>query len=310
MKNIAIPLLMASSAQAQRTKVQRMAQDRAVPKPILIADDWHDGDCVDAGSEVATKYGALVAAEEKLAEATGLRAALVEAVEEAATAKTEAIAAVVEQDVGMAAAVESDDAANELEITKKAALDEKTIAETLRISMAEAALAAKEAADEAYSTAEETKEAMDTALAAAEAHEDHEQEQTEDWTTKVSEAEEDYNTKNSAISGLEGLYDDEVNAYNPLLVTTEEKKALWDDYTSLTAKLVAEIAIAAVPLDNTEASGLAKTLLTEETTMTNTELSELNTKEAAWTTKSKAAVLGMYNWINHADDFSTAIGTN
>jgi hypothetical protein len=64
-------------------------------------------------------------------EATGLRAALVEAVEEAATAKTEAIAAVVEQDVSMAAAVESDDAANELEITKKAALDERTIAETL-----------------------------------------------------------------------------------------------------------------------------------------------------------------------------------
>jgi hypothetical protein len=226
MKNIAIPLLMASSAQAQRTKVQRMAQDRAVPKPILIADDWHDGDCVDAGSEVATAYGALVTAEEKLAEATGLRAALVEAVEEAATAKTEAIAAVVEQDVSMAAALESDDTANDLEVDKKAALDQKTLDEEVKIAAAEAALAAKEAADEAYSTAEETKEAMDTALVAAEAHEDHEQEQTADWTLKVSEGESDYNTKNGDIAGLESLYDDEVNAYDPLLVTTNSKKAL------------------------------------------------------------------------------------
>lgn len=85
---------------------------------------------------------------------------------------------------------------------------------------------------------------------------------------------------------------------------------MWDDYLLLTSKLVAEIAIAAVPLDNTEASGLAKTLLTEETTMTNTELSDLNTKEAAWTTKSKAAVVELYKWINYDDDFSTAIGTN
>jgi hypothetical protein len=85
---------------------------------------------------------------------------------------------------------------------------------------------------------------------------------------------------------------------------------LWDDYLSLTTKLVAEIAIAAVPLDASEASGLAKTLSTEETTMTNTELSELNTKEGLWTAKSKAAVVELYKWINYDDDFSAAIGTN
>jgi hypothetical protein len=150
---------------------------------------------------------------------------------------------------------------------------------------------------------------MDTALTAAEAHEDHEQEQTADWTGKVSGAESDYNTKNGAISGLEDLYNDEVALYNPLLATTTEKKALWDDYTALTAALVVDLTAVATVLDNTEASGLAKTLLTEETTMTDTELSDLNTKEAAWTTKSKAAVLAMYKWINYTDDFSTAIGT-
>lgn len=217
-----------------------MAQDRAVPKPILIADDWHDGDCVDAAGEVAAKHSALVAAEEKLATATGLRAGLVEAVEEARTAQTEAITAVVEQDASMEAALEADDAANNTVYEKKAALDQKTVDEALKIALAEAALAAKEAADEAHTAATETKEAMDTALTAAEAHEDHEQEQTEDWTTKVSNQEGDYNTKNGQIAGLEALYNDEVNGsgadqgYTALLAITVEKKALWDDYLLLT----------------------------------------------------------------------------
>lgn len=107
-----------------------MAQDRAVPKPILIADGWHDGSCVDAGSEVSTAYAALVAAEGKLAEATGLRAALVEAVDEAQTAKNEATLAVVEQDVAMRVSMETADAADVTEMAKMTARDQAALAET------------------------------------------------------------------------------------------------------------------------------------------------------------------------------------
>jgi hypothetical protein len=51
-------------------------------------------------------------------------------------------------------------------------------------------------------------------------------------------------------------------------------------------------------------------LAAENSTLTNTELDELNTKEALWTAKSKTAVREMYNWINVAEAYSSAIGTN
>ena len=174
MKNIAIPLLMASSARADKRKDELMAADRAVPKPILIADEWHDNDCVDAAGDVAAKYSALVSAEEKLAEATGLRAGLVEAVEAAAEAKTAAITAVVEHDVDMASILESDDTAQALERTKKGALDQAIINEAVAIAAAELALELKGAADTALEEAQEIKEAMDTAYTAAEEHATHE----------------------------------------------------------------------------------------------------------------------------------------
>lgn len=124
--------------------------------------------------------------------------------------------AVVEHDASMASALADDDAKQTTEREKKSALDQAIIDEAAALAAAEAAAELKSAADTALEEAQEIKEAMDTAYTAAEAHQTHELGQTEAWTTKVENAEEDYDTKEGAIEGLESLYTDEVNAYTPL----------------------------------------------------------------------------------------------
>jgi len=59
MKNIALPILLAKSAKAQRRE-QMMKADNAFPEPMFIADSYHPDDCVDiTGTDVADALSAL-----------------------------------------------------------------------------------------------------------------------------------------------------------------------------------------------------------------------------------------------------------
>jgi hypothetical protein len=67
MKNIAIPLLLAKSAEGQRVELEMM-QDLAYPKPVLIAAAWKENEICDddADGEVADATSALSALEDAL----------------------------------------------------------------------------------------------------------------------------------------------------------------------------------------------------------------------------------------------------
>jgi len=111
MKNIAIPVLMTSSARAVSNTQMMMKQDHATPKPILIASAWHDGTCQASDGAVADAIAALSSAQGALDTAIADRAAFDTAVTEARDAKALAVQAVVDADVLLADDLAADDAA-------------------------------------------------------------------------------------------------------------------------------------------------------------------------------------------------------
>ena len=112
MRNLAISLLLADSAKAQKAAGKRdgpMARDYAVPAPTLIADAWSSAGCTDATVTAAnTKVTASDAAWKKLvAEKTATQDA---AVTTAVAQKKTAVDAVLAKDTAMKADVAADDA--------------------------------------------------------------------------------------------------------------------------------------------------------------------------------------------------------
>lgn len=133
MKKVAFPLLLASSAKAESRVDAAMAADKAVPKPILIADVWFTGDCEDAAGEVADAATAVGTATAALETLVTEREPLATAVDDALAAKGTANAAVIAADAALANDLEADDSAQGTLLVLKRALDDATYAESAAV---------------------------------------------------------------------------------------------------------------------------------------------------------------------------------
>lgn len=102
MKNIAIPLLVAGSANAQRQRQDpRMAADFAVPAPKLIAaDDYSAEECTNAAVEAA--LGEIQAKQLLYDAAVERRQGAADVLGEAKLARSQAVTAVTEKQAEMA----------------------------------------------------------------------------------------------------------------------------------------------------------------------------------------------------------------
>jgi len=168
MKTIALPLLAASSASAQ--KRADMAQDFAVAAPILIADQYTADDCNDAGNAVSTATTALATLNTALATLETDLTPLNTAVTTAREAKTTAIDAVIAADAALKTNLAADDTAQGTLLTLKAALDQTKYNKATATAEKTAAVTAAAAATAAKDAAIITQTALNTAATQALAH--------------------------------------------------------------------------------------------------------------------------------------------
>jgi hypothetical protein len=153
MKNIAIPLLVAGSAQAQRFAADGgLEADMAVAMPMLVAAAVHQDGCTDAAGAAAVSPAATAVdtARSELERLQGLLVAPQKAVDDQVLVKVAAVtlAQQTQEKTAIAAAIATADAAAEAERASQAALDLATrnqaanVAEAARLTTSVAALTA------------------------------------------------------------------------------------------------------------------------------------------------------------------------
>jgi hypothetical protein len=172
MKNIAIPLLVAGSANAQRND-PRMAADLAVPAPKLIAAaDYSAEECTNVA--VTTALGEIQAKQQLFDDAVERRQDLVDALGEAKLARTLAVTAVTEKQAEMAAEFLADDEARAAQLAAQVTFDAAVVTFTAATIVDDAAGAVASAALEDLETARALKVTLDAAKISADNHVAHE----------------------------------------------------------------------------------------------------------------------------------------